>query len=315
VSKDALHHQLLTDGMILNRRLGGAATAAVMAHSLPGLLGFGLCIGVLYLTAVPIGNPARFDPGACIFSFMECIDLAAAQQWPVVVVMRYPHFQCTVKNGNANVAAALPHKADTTATFIGLCRYGQSESRQAPKVHDEVRLAPAIAMSWAIGRLKNGGSNMGSKSYGTVSFEQQKGMSGLEFVKGLASGALPLNTFAYTMGYDVVQAESGRVSITVTPTVAHLNPWGTIHGGLTATLLDSCMGLAIKWVLDKGVGSTTLEFKISFVQAITVETGQLRAEGKVINCGSRVGTAEGRLTDANGRLLAHGTTTCLILPS
>ena len=156
---------------------------------------------------------------------------------------------------------------------------------------------------------------MASKGYGTVSFEQQKAMSGLEFVKGLASGALPLNTFAYTLGYDVVEAESGRVAITVTPTIAHLNPWGTIHGGLTATLLDSCMGLAIKTMLDKGVGSTTLEFKISLVRAITLETGELRAEGKVLNCGSRVGTAEGRVTDANGRLLAHGTTTCLILPS
>ena len=133
---------------------------------------------------------------------------------------------------------------------------------------------------------------MGSKSYGTVSFEQQKAMSGLEFVKGLASGAL--NTFAHTLGYDVVEAESGQVAITVSPTIAHLNPWGTIHGGLTATLLDSCLGLAIKTVLDKGVGSTTLEFKISLVRAITLETGELRAEGKVLNCGSRVGTAEGR---------------------
>ena len=88
-----------------------------------------------------------------------------------------------------------------------------------------------------------------------------------------------------------------------------------VHGGLTATLLDSCMGLAIQSMLGKGVGSTTLEFKISLVRAITLETGRLRAEGKVLNCGRRVGTAEGRLIDAKGRLLAHGTTTCLIFPS
>jgi len=137
-------------------------------------------------------------------------------------------------------------------------------------------------------------------------------MSGLEFVKGLVSGALPLNTMAQTLGYDVVEAESGRVAITVTPTGAHLNPWGTVHGGLSATLLDSCMGLAIQSMLDKGVGSTTLEFKISLVRPITLETGQIRAEGKVLNCGRRVGTAEGRVTDAQGRLLAQGTTTCLV---
>jgi uncharacterized protein (TIGR00369 family) len=156
---------------------------------------------------------------------------------------------------------------------------------------------------------------MAIRSYGIVSPEHQRAMSGLEFVKGLASGALPLNTMAQTLGYDVVEAESGRVAITVAPTSAHLNPWGTVHGGLSAILLDSCMGLAIQSMLDKGIRSTTLEFKISLVRAITVDTGVIRAEGKVLNCGRRVGTAEGRVTDANGRLLAHGTTTCLIFPS
>jgi uncharacterized protein (TIGR00369 family) len=156
---------------------------------------------------------------------------------------------------------------------------------------------------------------MGTRTYGTVTPEQQKAMSGLEFVKGLASGALPLNTIAQTLGYDVVEAESGRVAITLIPTGAHLNPWGTVHGGVAATLLDSCMGLAIQSMLDRGLSSTTLEFKISLVRPVTVETGQIRAEGKVLNCGRRVGTAEGRLTDANDRLLAHGTTTCLVFPS
>jgi uncharacterized protein (TIGR00369 family) len=137
-------------------------------------------------------------------------------------------------------------------------------------------------------------------------------MTGLEFVKGLASGVLPLNTIAQTLGYDVVEAESGRVVVAVEPRDAHLNPWGTVHGGLTATILDSCMGLAIQSMLEKGTSSTTLEFKISLARAITTEAGLIRAEGKVLNCGRRVGTAEGRVTDAKGRLLAHGTTTCLI---
>jgi uncharacterized protein (TIGR00369 family) len=75
------------------------------------------------------------------------------------------------------------------------------------------------------------------------------------------------------------------------------------------------MGLAIQSTLEKGVGSTTLEFKISLVRAVTLETGQIRAEGRALNCGRRVGMAEGRVTDAKGRLLAHGSTTCLIFPS
>lgn len=156
---------------------------------------------------------------------------------------------------------------------------------------------------------------MANKTYGTIGSERRREMSGLDFVRGLVSGTLPLNTFARTLGYDVVEAESGRVAITLDPTDAHLNPWGTVHGGLTATLLDSCMGLAIQTMLEKGCGSTTLEFKISLVRAISVETGQIRAEGRVLNCGRRIGMAEGRVTDSTGRLLAHGTTTCLIFPS
>jgi uncharacterized protein (TIGR00369 family) len=154
-----------------------------------------------------------------------------------------------------------------------------------------------------------------SRTYGTVSAERQKEMSGLEFVQGLAAGTLPLNMIAKTLGYDVVEAEKGRVVVAVEPSESHLNPYGTVHGGLTATLLDSCMGLAVQSTLDKGFAQTTVEFKISLIRPITPETGRIKAEGIVLNSGRRVGTAEGRVTDAKGRLLAHGTTTCLIFPS
>jgi uncharacterized protein (TIGR00369 family) len=153
------------------------------------------------------------------------------------------------------------------------------------------------------------------KSYGTVSAEQQQAMSGLEFVTGLADGTLPLNTLAETLGYDVTEAANGRVVVTAEPRGIHLNPAGTVHGGFAATLLDSAMGLAVQSTLDKGVGQTTLEFKISLVRPITPETGVVRAEGVVLSRGRRVGTAEGRITDAERRLLAHGTTTCLIFQS
>ena len=150
------------------------------------------------------------------------------------------------------------------------------------------------------------------KSYGTVDPERRREMTGLEFVQGLVNGTVPLNTIAQTLGYDIVEAESGRVVVTMVPTGAHLNPAGTVHGGLTATLLDSCMGLAVQTTLQKCFASTTLEFKISLVRPITPETGPIRAEGMVLNCGRRIGTAEGRVTDGKGRLLAHGTTTCLV---
>ena len=151
-----------------------------------------------------------------------------------------------------------------------------------------------------------------TKNYGTVSPERRKEMSGLEFVKGLADGTLPLNRLAETLGYDVVEAERGRVVIASDPGERHLNPAGTVHGGFSATLLDSCMGLAVQSTLEKGFSQTTLEFKISLVRPITSETGEIKAEGVVLSRGRRVGTAEGRIIDSKGRLLAHGTTTCLI---
>ena len=155
-------------------------------------------------------------------------------------------------------------------------------------------------------------SGVATKAYGTVAADRQKEMTGLEFVQGLVDGTLPLNTIAQTLGYDITEAVSGRVVVTAEPSGIHLNPAGTVHGGLAATLLDSCMGLAVQSTLEKGVGQTTLEFKISLVRPITSETGLIKAEGLVLSRGRRVGTAEGRLTDGNGRLLAHGTTTCLI---
>jgi uncharacterized protein (TIGR00369 family) len=153
---------------------------------------------------------------------------------------------------------------------------------------------------------------MTKKNYGTVSAEQRKEMSGLAFVQGLADGTLPLNTIAQTLGYEIAEAVSGRVVVAAEPGEEHLNPSGTVHGGFAATLLDTCMGLSIWSTLEKGLGQTTLEFKISLVRPITPGMGVIKAEGTVLNRGRRIGTAEGRITDDRGRLLAHGTTTCLI---
>src|SRR6202047_4474729 len=149
--------------------------------------------------------------------------------------------------------------------------------------------------------------DIAGKTYGTVSADRQKEMSGLEFVQGLVDGTLPLNTIARTLGYDVTEAVSGRVVVTAEPSGNHLNPAGTVHGGFAATLLDSCMGLAVQSTLEKGIGQTTLEFKISLVRLITTETGKIRAEGVVLSRGRRIGIAEGKIMDRIGRLLAHGT--------
>ena len=150
------------------------------------------------------------------------------------------------------------------------------------------------------------------KRFGVIDDDQRRALSGVEFVQGLVNGTLPLNTMAETLGYDIVEASKGRVVAAAEPHAGHRNPAGTVHGGLAATLLDSCMGLAVQSMLDKGFAQTTLEFKISLVRPVTPETGLVKAEGRVISCGRRIGTAEGTLTDKDGRVLAHGTTTCLL---
>lgn len=169
----------------------------------------------------------------------------------------------------------------------------------------------AMSLHYGAG-IKSMLDRIGKRTYGTVNASDRGTMTGLEFVRGLADGSLPLNTIAQTLGYDVTEAGEGRVVISANPNDTLLNPAGTVHGGFSATLLDSCMGLAIQSTLDKGLAQTTLEFRISLVRPITTQTGPITAEGAVLSRGRRIGTAEGRIVDRNGRLLAHGTTTCLI---
>jgi uncharacterized protein (TIGR00369 family) len=138
-------------------------------------------------------------------------------------------------------------------------------------------------------------------------------LSGMEYVRAIFSGELPPPPIATLMGFRGVEAESGRAVFEMEPGPQHYNPIGSVHGGVALTLLDSAMGCAIHTMLERGVGYTTLEVKTNFVRPILAETGLIRCEGTVLHAGSRVATAEGRLTDAAGKLLAHGTTTCLIL--
>ena len=124
---------------------------------------------------------------------------------------------------------------------------------------------------------------------------------------------LPVAPIAELLGFDLVELGEGRASVELDPAERHYNPLGTVHGGIAATLLDSAMGCAVHTTLDEGEAYTTLELKVNYVRAITEATGRVVATGSVIHRGGRVATAEARLTDAGGRLLAHGTSTCLIM--
>jgi uncharacterized protein (TIGR00369 family) len=138
-------------------------------------------------------------------------------------------------------------------------------------------------------------------------------MSGIDFLRKMFAGELPHATMMQQVGFTRGSVEPGFVVFQAIPGPQHYNPIGSVHGGFTATLLDSAMGCAVQSMLPAGALYTTLEFKISLIKGITGDTGEVRAEGRVVNVGRRVGTAEGRLLDANGRLLATGTTTCLVM--
>jgi uncharacterized protein (TIGR00369 family) len=150
--------------------------------------------------------------------------------------------------------------------------------------------------------------------FGVVPLEQVRALDGLDLFKGLMEGRFPAPPIAKVLGFQVAEVERGRVVFTYTPVFDHYNPLGTVHGGVAATLLDGVMGCCVHTTLKAGIGYTTVEIKVNYVRAMTDKTGPVRAEGKVINVGSRIATAEGRLHDNEGRLLAHGTTTCLIFP-
>jgi uncharacterized protein (TIGR00369 family) len=151
-----------------------------------------------------------------------------------------------------------------------------------------------------------------SERYGLVPAEAAATMSGLELLQGMIAGRFPGPPIMQLIGFRLAEVESGRAVFESVPEFKHYNPLGSVHGGYSATLLDSCMGCAVHSTLPKGIGYTTLEFKVSLIRALTVDTGRVRAEGKTISSGRRVATAEGRLIDARGRLLAHATTTCLV---
>ena len=154
---------------------------------------------------------------------------------------------------------------------------------------------------------------MTTRSWGVTPVADVKAMSGLDFLTAMRDGKLPGPPIARLLAFDLIEVEHGRAVFAGTPTQDHYNPIGSVHGGYAATLLDSCMGCAVQSTLPQGTGYTTLEFKVSLVRAITLTTGEVKAEGKILTTGRRIATAEGRLVDSGGKLLAHATTTCLVM--
>ncbi|KXP00388.1 PaaI family thioesterase [Tsukamurella tyrosinosolvens] len=139
--------------------------------------------------------------------------------------------------------------------------------------------------------------------------------SGLELLRAAARLPAAEHGIGGLLGMRIDEVNEGEVTFSLDTRTDFANPLGSVHGGICATLLDSVMGCAVHTTLGPGIGYGTLELKVNYVRTVPTDGVRLTATGRVIHAGRQVATAEGRVEDERGRLVAHGTTTCLIYPA
>ncbi|WP_313522657.1 PaaI family thioesterase [Shinella sp.] len=149
---------------------------------------------------------------------------------------------------------------------------------------------------------------------GTLPLDVVKRDGGLKVLQAMLAGALPAPPMCRTLAFSMTEVEDGRVVFSGMPSADHLNPLGTVHGGWTATVMDSALGCAVFSVIKPGEAYTTIEFKLNLVRPVLPGMGEVFCEGKIIHRGRTIATSEAWLRDKNGKLLAHGTETCAIFP-
>ncbi len=138
-------------------------------------------------------------------------------------------------------------------------------------------------------------------------------LAGIEYIRAIQSGELPPPPIAVVMNFTMVEIEEGHAVFDGEPGEEHYNPIGVVHGGYASTILDSVLGCSVHTTLPKGVGYTSQTLEVKYLRPITRDTGAVRAEAVVIHKGRKTATAEAKLTSVeNGKLLATGTSTCLL---
>jgi uncharacterized protein (TIGR00369 family) len=148
---------------------------------------------------------------------------------------------------------------------------------------------------------------------GALEHGQIKSLTGLQILEAMVDGRAPRPPMSDTMGFRLVEIERGRAVFEGAPGPHLLNPLGAVHGGFALALIDSACGCAVHSELDAGVGYTTVETKVNFTRPIDPEGGPVRCEGRVLSRGRQIASAEAYLRSAEGKLLAHGTSTLIIL--
>jgi uncharacterized protein (TIGR00369 family) len=129
----------------------------------------------------------------------------------------------------------------------------------------------------------------------------------------MAEGHVPPPPIMQTLGFSGFSFEDGRAVFRLTPQEFHYNPLGSVHGGVFATLLDSACGCAVHTKLPAGVFYTSLDLSVKFLRPVSIETGEISAEGTVVHIGRRMALAEARILDAAGKIYATANSSCLIM--
>lgn len=140
-----------------------------------------------------------------------------------------------------------------------------------------------------------------------------KSMSGIDFLNATAKGEVPPAPFISTLEFQLLSIEKGKTVFGFEPQEFHFNPIGCVHGGVISTLLDTVMGTTVQSALEQGFGYTTLELKVNFTRAVNLNSGKLTSTGKIIHLGRSTALVEADLRDGDGKLYAHGVSTCMIL--
>jgi uncharacterized protein (TIGR00369 family) len=152
-----------------------------------------------------------------------------------------------------------------------------------------------------------------SYRYGLATPQDVAGMSGRELLQAIIDGRLPQAPISETMSFWIVEVGDGFAAFEGEPGAHLLNPMGTVHGGWALTLIDSVAACAGHSLLLAGTGYTTIDTKGNFSRPITKDAGRVRAEARVVGQGRQIISSEARVTAQDGRILAHGVSTIMIL--
>lgn len=143
----------------------------------------------------------------------------------------------------------------------------------------------------------------------------RESLPGLQYMQGVMEGLIPAPPVARMLGLELVELGEGRAVFALAPAEWMYNPLGSVHGGVMATLLDTCMGCAVHTMLAAGMGYTTSDLQVRYVRGLRASSGRALAEGNVVHLGKRTATVEGRMfLETDERLIAHASSGCVILP-